>query len=101
IAVPNLANVHDRHVHRPENREENGIGVASENNKRQTETEPCKDQQSVVGDSEPKSVGIRSILAMSEPSCVWIEARKRFAGVRPCSPINGRSCCAAMRNATA
>src|SRR5436189_254754 len=54
VAVPNLANVHDRHVHRPENREEDGVGVASENNKRQTKTEPCKDRQRVVGDSEPK-----------------------------------------------
>src|SRR5436305_15316480 len=54
VAVPNLANVHDRHVHRPENREENGVGVAGENNKRETETEPCKDQQRVIGGSEPK-----------------------------------------------
>ena len=34
VAVPNLTDVHDGHVHRPENCENYGVRVASENNER-------------------------------------------------------------------
>src|SRR5438105_7931867 len=44
ITVPNLADVYDRHVHCPENREENGVGIACENNERQPKPRPRKDR---------------------------------------------------------
>ena len=43
VAVPNLPDVNDGHVHRPENREQNRVGVTAENNERQAETNPGKD----------------------------------------------------------
>src|SRR6266487_1969741 len=54
VAVPDLADVDDRHVHRPENRENNRVGIAEQNNERQTEACPCKDRQRLVRDAEPE-----------------------------------------------
>src|SRR6266550_4495158 len=48
VTVPDLANVDNRHVHRPENREKDRIRIPSKNDQRQTETCPCKDRQCVV-----------------------------------------------------
>src|SRR5205814_7723759 len=44
VPVPNLPDVNDGHVHRPEYGEQNGIGVAAQNYKRQTKTNPGKDR---------------------------------------------------------
>ena len=54
VTVPDLPNVDDRHVHRPKNRQQDRICVAAENNQRQTETDPGKNRQCVVRDSEPE-----------------------------------------------
>jgi len=54
ITVPDLPNVHDRHVYRPKHREQNCIGVTPKNNKCQTETDPGEDRQCIVRNSEPK-----------------------------------------------
>ena len=40
VAVPDLPDVHDRHVHRPEDGKQNRIGVAAKNDQRQAETDP-------------------------------------------------------------
>src|SRR5712691_1846099 len=54
VAVPNLADVNDRHVHQPKEREQDGVGVSCENKQRKRETDPGEDRQSVIGDTEPK-----------------------------------------------
>src|SRR6266436_113066 len=45
VTVPNLADVDDRHVHRPQNRENDRVRVTGQNNERKTEASPSKDRQ--------------------------------------------------------
>jgi hypothetical protein len=45
VAVPNLADVNDRHVHDPENGEDDCVGVTGENHQRKAEASPSKDRQ--------------------------------------------------------
>src|SRR5437588_10183276 len=54
VTVPNLADVDDRHVHHPQNRENDRVRVSGKNNERQSETYPRKDRQQIIGKSEPK-----------------------------------------------
>src|SRR5204863_4339133 len=44
VAVPNLADVNDRHVHGPKHRDQDCVRIASENNERQREADPGEDQ---------------------------------------------------------
>src|SRR5205809_2649999 len=57
IAVPNLPNVNDGHVHRPENRKQDGIGITAEHYERETKANPGKDRQALIGNTEPKERG--------------------------------------------
>src|SRR6266480_1865998 len=54
IAVPHLPDVNDGHVHRPENREQNRVRVTAKDNERQTKTNPGKDRQTLIGNTEPE-----------------------------------------------
>src|SRR5205823_14990290 len=54
IAVPNLPDVDDGHVHRPENGEQNRVGITGEHYERETEPKPGKDRQTLIGYPEPK-----------------------------------------------
>src|SRR6266403_1664082 len=54
VTIPNLADVYDRHVHRPENCENYGVGVAGKNKERQRKPRPRKDRQSVIREAEPE-----------------------------------------------
>ena len=69
IAVPNLADVNDRHIHRPENRENDRVGITGENNERQTKACPSEDRQWTI-------VGTRSMPALGEPSWPCMLVRK-------------------------
>src|SRR5437588_10425934 len=57
IAVPNLPDVDDGHVHRPENGEQNHVGITGEHYERETEPKPGKDRQTLIGYPEPKERG--------------------------------------------
>ena len=54
VAIPNLANVNDRHIHRPQDRQKNGVRVTTEHDERKRETDPGKDQHALIGAPEPK-----------------------------------------------
>src|SRR5438477_6065930 len=54
IAVPNLPDVDDGHVHRPENGEQNRVRVTADHNERQSDTNPGKNRQTFIGNTEPK-----------------------------------------------
>src|SRR5207248_11201364 len=54
IAVPNLPDVNDGHVHRPENAEQNRVGEATKDNEREAETDPGNDRQTLIGNAKPK-----------------------------------------------
>src|SRR5437870_2645810 len=54
VAVPNLANVDDRHVHRPEDRKQDRVRVTAEHDERESKSRPSKDRQSVVGNPKPE-----------------------------------------------
>src|SRR5438876_6057449 len=43
-AVPNLPDVNDGHVHRPENGEQNRVRITAKNNERETKANPGKDR---------------------------------------------------------
>src|SRR6476660_6746086 len=42
VAIPNLPDVNDGHIHRPENGEDDRVGVTAENTERYSETKPGK-----------------------------------------------------------
>src|SRR4029450_8554900 len=48
VAVPDLPDMDNRHVHRPKNREKDRIRIPAKNDQRQPETSPGKDRQCVV-----------------------------------------------------
>src|SRR5215831_12307200 len=54
VAVPDLADVNDRHVHRPKDRQQNCVRVPAENNERQRKSNPREDRQCIVGYSHPE-----------------------------------------------
>src|SRR5712692_7789204 len=45
VTVPNLADVDDRHVHDPENGQDDCVGVTGENHQRKAEASPSTDRQ--------------------------------------------------------
>src|SRR5260370_9845272 len=49
VAVPNLTNVDDRHVHRPKNGEQDCVRVTSESNQRKNEPNPRNNGKSLIG----------------------------------------------------
>lgn len=57
VAVPNLADVDDRHVHHPKNCQDDCIRVTGEHDERQSKTDPREAPQSTIGDAEPKECG--------------------------------------------
>src|SRR5438874_1186131 len=70
IAIPDLANVHDRHVHCPQHHEQDCVCVAAKNNQRQTETTQEKIDSAPSEIPNQKRVGTRAIPAAGEPS--WV-----------------------------
>ncbi len=44
IAIPNLSDVNDGHIHRPEKGEQNRVRVTAEHNEREAETDPGKNR---------------------------------------------------------
>src|SRR5947207_6960187 len=54
VAVPNLTDVHDRHVHGPEHCQQNCIRITGQHNEREHNAGPGEDRQSVVGESKPE-----------------------------------------------
>lgn len=57
VAVPFLPKMDERHVQRPENREQDGVGVAGDDDAGECETNPCGRDQHGVGMIEPKERG--------------------------------------------
>ena len=57
VAVPNLSDVDDRHVHHPENRENGGVRVTGENNEREAEPDPGEDGNPLSEMPNQNSVG--------------------------------------------
>src|SRR6266705_6750917 len=52
VTVPDLADVNDRHVHRPKNAEDDRVCVATKDDKRESESNPRENRQSIVRNSE-------------------------------------------------
>src|SRR4029077_11448525 len=54
VAVPNLTDVDDGHVHRPDHDHQNRIRVAAKNDERKRETNPREDRHPKVGTTKPE-----------------------------------------------
>src|SRR5205814_5320878 len=54
VAVPNLADVNDRHIHPPQHCEQNRVGVTAEDDQREREADPSEDRHPQVGATKPE-----------------------------------------------
>src|SRR5205807_6665045 len=54
VTVPNLADVNNRHIHRPKHSQQNCVRVTAENNQRQRESDPGEARHPLIGTTEPK-----------------------------------------------
>src|SRR5437667_10341316 len=54
VAVPDLADMNDRHVHRPKHREQKFVSVTAENNETETESSRGEERQPTIGNAKPE-----------------------------------------------
>src|SRR4029077_688287 len=54
VTVPNLSDVDDRHVHHPQDCEQNRVRVTAKHNQRKREANPGEDRHPKIGAAEPK-----------------------------------------------
>jgi hypothetical protein len=57
VRIPELADVHDRHVKHPQQQEQEGVRITRENYERQRHAQPRHDLESAIRNTEPEDAG--------------------------------------------